>query len=216
LERSVSESCLQSHGDSVITLQAAPGKTVRLLVPAPREDHGEWITYWWEVSSSAVALAHHLITRADLSGLQVTELGCGLGLCGLAAALAGAHVLFTDREHESVERALKNARLNGVPDDRIHGLTVDWDAPGDPPRSDMIIGAEILYEYYFHGGLLDLCDRSLVPHGSVVLADRKRLAVDRFLGRMTTRGFSCVESVVRVDKPGFPKQEVSLFTLRRQ
>jgi predicted nicotinamide N-methyase len=186
------------------------------MIPPQREDIGEWITYWWEVSSAAAALAGHLITRADLSGVRVMELGCGLGPAGLCAALAGADVLFTDGDQESVDRALANARLNGAQAHRIHGRVVDWEAPGDLPKFDMIVGAEILYEYYFHGALLDVCDHALVSNGSVILADRKRLCVERFLGRLRGRGFSGVESTTRVDLPGFPKQDVSLFTLRRE
>jgi predicted nicotinamide N-methyase len=215
LERHSRESGPRPSEDTVIQVEVAPGKNLRLMIPPQREDIGPWITYWWEVSSAAAALAGHLISRPDLSGVRVMELGCGLGLAGLCAALAGADVLFTDGDQESVDRALANARLNGAQAHRIHGLVVDWEAPGDLPKFDMIIGAEILYEYYFHGALLDVCDRSLVSSGSVILADRKRLCVERFLGRLGGRGFSCVESITRVDLRGFPKQDVSLFTLRR-
>jgi 2-polyprenyl-3-methyl-5-hydroxy-6-metoxy-1,4-benzoquinol methylase len=143
------------------------------------------------------------------------ELGCGLGTAGTCAALAGAEVLFTDGSEESVDRATANAGLNGVPGHRICGRTVDWESPGDLPKFDMIIGAEILYEYYFHSDLLGILDRFLVPDGTVILADRKRLCVDRFLGRLTALGFSCLESRTRVNVQGLPVQDVSLFTLRR-
>lgn len=47
--------------------------------------------YWTRVWPSAVALAHQLLKRPELvRGCSVADLGAGLGVAGLAAALAGA------------------------------------------------------------------------------------------------------------------------------
>ena len=47
--------------------------------------------YWCEPWPSAVAMSAELLQRPDLvAGKRVCELGCGLGLAGLAAAVAGA------------------------------------------------------------------------------------------------------------------------------
>ena len=48
-------------------------------------------------------------------GKRVVELGCGLGLPGIVAALSGARrVLLTDKEHTGLRLALTSAKLNGL------------------------------------------------------------------------------------------------------
>src|SRR5687768_7816263 len=55
----------------------------------------EFLPYWAELWPSGVALAREVAGR-PLAGVRVLELGCGLGMPSLAAALGGAHVLATD------------------------------------------------------------------------------------------------------------------------
>ncbi|KAI3431488.1 hypothetical protein D9Q98_004539 [Chlorella vulgaris] len=73
--------------------------------------------YWCEPWPSALAMAEELLQRPDLvAGKRVCELGCGLGLAGLSAALAGAaEVVLLDREPLALQCALLNAAINGLP-----------------------------------------------------------------------------------------------------
>lgn len=88
---------------------------IRMLAPQDETDSDSRITFWWGITSAAVALALHIEShRENFSGKRVIELGCGLGLAGIAAGLAGAHVLFTDYVPQALEFAEKNARLNGL------------------------------------------------------------------------------------------------------
>ena len=64
--------------------------------------------YWAELWPSGIALARHVV-ELPLDGLRVLELGCGLGLPSLAAALAGAESLATDWAPEAVELLRANA-----------------------------------------------------------------------------------------------------------
>ena len=72
--------------------------------------------YWCEPWPSALAMAEQLLQRRELvAGRSVCELGCGLGLAGLAAAVAGAaEVVLLDREPLALQCALLNAALNGL------------------------------------------------------------------------------------------------------
>jgi predicted nicotinamide N-methyase len=76
----------------------------------------------------------------------VLELGCGLGLPALAAALRGAEVLATDWAEEAVELLLRNAERNGV---FLRGVRVRWSEPEPLLRAapwDLVLGADLLYE----------------------------------------------------------------------
>ena len=64
-------------------------------------DEEEFLPYWAELWPSGLALARHVAAR-ELRGLRVLELGCGLGLPALAAALRGADVLATDWAEDAI------------------------------------------------------------------------------------------------------------------
>ncbi len=49
--------------------------------------------YWCDVWPSAISMAEELLARPDLvQGKSVCEIGCGLGLAGLAAAMCGKYL----------------------------------------------------------------------------------------------------------------------------
>src|ERR671914_3107454 len=99
-------------------------RTVRMLRPRngdavldellaeddPDEDR---LPFWAELWPSGTALAHTIASR-PLAGLRVLELGCGLGLVSVTAALAGATVLAVDRSPEAIRFTAINAARNGV------------------------------------------------------------------------------------------------------
>ena len=64
-------------------------------------ENEEFLPYWAELWSSGVALAHDVAGRS-LRGASVLELGCGLALPSIAAALAGGRVLATDWSADAV------------------------------------------------------------------------------------------------------------------
>jgi len=125
------------------------------------------------------------LRNSDLRGKEVLELGCGLGLSGIAAVRAGGRVLMTDYEEDALLFAAENVLLNLSPDDRsrVTFKQLDWRAPSLDCRFDLIIGADIVYERRFFSPLLGLFDALLQPDGVVVLTDPCR-AVGRefFLG----------------------------------
>ena len=73
--------------------------------------------YWAYVWPSAMALAQELLQRPELvRGRRVLDLGCGVGLAGIAAAVAGAReVVLADREPRALHCALAGALANGLP-----------------------------------------------------------------------------------------------------
>jgi predicted nicotinamide N-methyase len=188
---------------------------IRMLAPRNREESGSRISFWWGITSSAIALARHIEAGGSLNGHQVIELGCGLGLAGITAGICGADVLFTDYVAEAFEFAHKNAQMNGLSDQKIKSALLDWEHPKEIGPFSMVLGSEIPYDYFFHGSLIKLLTMILEPDGRIILADRKRLVVTRFLGRLVSQGFRCVETRSQVAVTGFPEQEISIFTLDR-
>lgn len=184
---------------------------IRMMVPRQEKDCGERLTFWWGITSAAIALAKR-VQSTEIAGKRAIELGCGLGLAGIAAGLSGAEVLFTDFMPKALDFADANARLNG-----LHNFAtgiLDWEQPGLIEKFDLIMGSEILYDYFFHGSLIHLFRKIMKTDGTVLLADRKRLCTSRFIGRMHHVGFICEEFTEEVRVQGFPRQEISIFSLK--
>src|ERR687891_1653246 len=76
-------------------------------------EHEEFLPYWAELWPSALALARAIAGRS-LRGARTLELGCGLGLPSIAAALAGGRVLATDWSPDAVAMTAENAARNGA------------------------------------------------------------------------------------------------------
>jgi predicted nicotinamide N-methyase len=73
----------------------------------------EFLPYWAELWPSSLALAR-TVAGLDVAGLRVVELGCGLAVPSIVAALGGASVLATDWSAEALAFGARNAELNGV------------------------------------------------------------------------------------------------------
>ena len=82
------------------------------------------------------------------------ELGAGLGLPSLAAALGGADVLATDWAEDAVALLRANAERNHV---RLRAELARWDEPKRFGGGwDLVLAADVLYEQRNADQLLDL------------------------------------------------------------
>jgi predicted nicotinamide N-methyase len=122
-----------------------PRDTEELLDEAALEQGDEFIPYWADLWPSAILLARTL-ARRSLRGARVLELGCGLGLPSLAAALAGGRVLASDWAPDALDAVQVNARRNAL---AVETLVSDWRAPAELLARgpfDLVIAADVLYE----------------------------------------------------------------------
>ena len=106
------------------------------------------------------------------------ELGAGLGLPSLAAALRGADVLAIDWAEDAVALLRDNAARNGIV---LRAERVRWDEPGRCSSGapwDLVLGADLLYEERNADLLLELLPRL---GGDVLLADPGRPFAAAFL-----------------------------------
>ena len=107
--------------DVVEEVVGIAGRDLALLRPRDAEallseeafEQEEFLPYWAELWPSALALARFVGGRA-LKGARCVELGCGLGLPSLAAALAGGRVLATDWSSAAIDLLAENAARNGA------------------------------------------------------------------------------------------------------
>ena len=176
--------------DSVEERIALPVGEVALTRPRDAEallteegfEREEFLPYWAELWSSAVELAHD-VARRSLRGASVIELGCGLGLPSIAAALAGGRVLATDWSPDAVRATAANAALNEA---AIETARVSWSEPEPileraPWR--FVIASDVLYEPRNVEQLLELLPRLVDRKSRVLIADPGRRPAEDFLAR---------------------------------
>jgi predicted nicotinamide N-methyase len=140
----------------------------------------------------------------------VLELGCGLGLPSIAAALAGGRVLATDWAPDAVRATAENAALNDV---SIETAVVAWDAPAEivaraPWR--YVLMSDVLYEPRNVDALLALLPQLVDKTGRILLADPGRRPAEEFLERARAGPW-------HVRTTGSPRSpRVSIHRLRRR
>jgi len=172
------------HGP--VTLELLAAADLDSLVTA--DSDAERLPYWAVLWESARGLARWVINRGGWAEVPVLELGCGLGLPGLAAAALGARVAQTDLFLEAVVAARLHAQNNHVP--HTTQWVADWRTWDLPGRWPVILGSDVTYERSVHSALLEVLERALEPGGSVHLSDPGRPMSLDFLALAERRGWA--------------------------
>ncbi len=179
----------------------------------------------WE---SAVALVDALAETpgGTLTGARVLEIGCGVGLAGLAAAHHGGQVTMTDHDALALDTAKINAAANGI--DGVTFIKANWShwrTPSDmgaddtvsSARYDLVIGADVIYEQTVHDDVLGVIATTLAPGGLALLADPCRHHQTEFIERARDKGFTVATTlrpVADLRRPG-KTVDITLIFLRR-
>jgi predicted nicotinamide N-methyase len=196
----IEEVVVVSGRDLVMTRPVDP----EALIDEDAFAHNEFMPYWSELWPSSRALAEWIGGRA-LRGARVLELGCGLGLPSVAAALAGGRVVATDWSPDAIDFTERNAAANGA---RLRTAVADWADAEQFVRLgpwDLVIGSDLLYEPRNVAQLLVILE-SVADRA--VIADPGRAASVEF----EASAASTWELRTEID-PGPPR--VSLHELRR-
>ncbi len=185
------------------------GKAIRLVRPSAPErlldldsvaaayDQDEYMPYWaafWPVSRY---LSEVILESRWPEGARGIELGCGLGLPGVAALLAGVDVTFTDYDRSALKFAAANAKLNGFKEPKVAAL--DWRSP-PPDLYDLIIASDLVYEARNIEPMVELFKKTLAPGGTALAADQNRPHAEAFQVCLKKHGFKVEAMSFAVDK----------------
>jgi predicted nicotinamide N-methyase len=140
---------------------------------------------WAKIWEASTVLAGYLIRQPARSHETLLEIGCGLGLAGIAAAKAGYRVTMTEIDPHALNFARANAMVNDCPEIVVERL--DWNAPCLKGRYDTIAGSETVYKPEAIDSLVALFDRYLAPEGTIVLSTEMRSNNVDFWHRMEPR-----------------------------
>jgi predicted nicotinamide N-methyase len=133
----------------------------------------ERLPYWAELWPSALALAEYILENGPVfAGRSVLEIGCGLGLSGIAASRSGANVLFTDYDTYALEYTKENYLRNFNQPARVS--IMDWRQPQLAEKFDLIIGSDVLYEKRWLEPVFNLLRTLLKADGEAIIAEPGR------------------------------------------
>lgn len=154
---------------------------------ASHPDDTEMIPYFADLWPSAQALVLHLQSRfTSLKGLRVMELGCGLGLPAIAAAMLGGAVTASDFHPDNLPYLRANAALNGLA--HFTPVLMDWRTPDTRQQYDLILGSDLLYEQAQVETLTSCILKLLRPGGILLLADPLRRQLQSAFDSLAAHG----------------------------
>jgi len=168
------------------TLSVIRPRDAEALLDEDAFEQEEYLPYWAELWPSGLALARRVSARA-LRGARTVELGCGLGLPSVAAALAGGRVLATDWAPDALPFVVANARRNGA---ELEVCLSAWEQPDELLARgpfELVLAADVLYERRNAPALLGLLPRLLGSRGEIWLADPGRPPTAGFLHAASER-----------------------------
>lgn len=140
----------------------------------------DYMPYWAYLWPGAYLLAEAVVREPWPAGRHALELGCGLGLAGLAALAAGAErVVFSDYDETPLRFVAASARANDFAPERWATRRLDW-RERDPPaeRFPVILGADVLYERRLVPLVTNEISRMLAPNGAALVAGPYRVATE--------------------------------------
>ncbi len=200
------------------------GHVLKLTVPNRPDDllddrevlsaneRDDYMPYWAYLWPAAIPMAAAVLSSDWPLGTRVLELGCGVGMVGIAALAKGYRVSLTDYDAKSVAAARHNAQLNGFDD--FEAFELDWRHP--PARTfPVILGCDLLYEQRNLSPILDLLEGILEPGGTCWLADGGRHVAHQFWYLARERGYAVTIRDQEGHELSMPGLDYQLFQLCR-
>jgi predicted nicotinamide N-methyase len=202
-------------GDRTFRIQAPVDPDQLLEQVTERSGIDEPEPYWAAIWQASLGLAAFILTRDWPASQQAVELGCGLGIVGLAALSRGLDIVLTDYVPEAVEAAIANAHRNGF--SQASGRTLDW---RQPPawQVPLVFAADVLYDRQSHEPLLNTLDQLLTPQGQAWIGEPGRSVANDFLVLAQQRQFrvECHDSAgTRLSPDAFELNQFRLLQLTR-
>lgn len=174
------------------------------LLKLPDDDPAvkdEQIPYWAEVWPSAIALSEFLLERPDfVSGKQVLEIGCGLGLPGIAAGKLTDRVVLSDYLTAPLELAAHNWKLNHSSDCETRIL--DWRSDTLGRTEDLILASDIAYERRMFDPLMSAFDQWLRAGATVLISEPDRHFARNFFQRLHQQNWQTERTDMKVERKG--------------
>jgi predicted nicotinamide N-methyase len=181
------------------------------VLEANRRD--DYMPYWASLWPAASEMAGALQHARWPAGTRVLEVGCGLGLVGIAGLMQGWEVTLSDYEPQALRAAAVNAEANGFPHART--AVLDWRRPPAEEYS-VILACDVLYEPRNHTPILNLLDTMLAADGCAWIGEPGRTPASQFHHAATDAGYDVTVRNAAGQRQSFPARgQFQILELRR-
>jgi len=195
-----------------IAYPSAPDALLDQITVRAAYEQDEYMPYWASLWPVSVLLAEEIVARAWPPLTSTIEIGCGLGLAGLAAAKKNLEVLFTDYDANALKFAKINCELNGIQDAKFRLMDIR-----EPMFKvfDLMIVSDLIYERRNVVPLVRLIDKMLTKVGTALVSDQGRPYQENFLNLLQESGFKWTSVCKKIQN--HEKKEVtgSVFSITR-
>lgn len=191
-----------------------PGASDHLLDhPAVRDAFAkdEYMPYWADLWPASRMLARAILHEPWTPGTEALEVGCGLGLSGIAALAMGLKVTFSDYDASALKFAAANAKLNGFKE--FQTMQLDWRHPPDDLRVPVVLAADLVYEMRNLAPLLAFVRRVLLPGGLCLLTDMDRVPHQAFKDLLAAEKIPYTTKMMRAGEPGGRRMKGTLYRI---
>ena len=154
----------------------------QLLSKAPSDLNivDERMPYWADLWPSAIGISEYIESHTEIvKDKHVLEIGCGLGLPGIVAALCGGMVTMTDYLQEALDFAESNWKKNLSA--KFAGQLLDWRHVSLIAKTDVIIASDVAYESRSFEPLKNAIENILKPDGVLLLSEPNRKFASPFI-----------------------------------
>ena len=173
---------------------------------------GTELPYWGKIWEASILLAAYLMAQPVVPGRQILEIGTGLGVSGLFAAVCGHEVTLSDHTKEIIKFIRANILLNEL--DHVPVINLDWTKPSSNQLFDWIVGSEVVYHRPTYDSLVQFFQQTLKPHGTIFLAKSASLPANAFFSKLTQH-FK-YKKLDKVMKSGDQQFDISLYAIKRK
>jgi predicted nicotinamide N-methyase len=193
-----------------------PGEADKLQKhPAVRTANAmdDYMPYWAELWPASRMLAKAILHENWPIGTDALEIGCGLGLPGIAALSMGARVTFSDYDATALRFAADNARLNGY--ENFRTTQIDWRSPPDDLCVPVILASDLVYELRNVEPVVAFFKKVLQPDGLCLLTDQDRIPAHVFKECLQREGLHFTTKMMRAGEPGGRRLKGTLYRIAK-
>ena len=150
-----------------------PGTALWDATDAQLEEWGVPAPFWAFAWPGGQALARHVLDHpAEVAGRRVLDLAAGSGVCGVAAARAGAaQVVAADTDPVCAAVVAANAEANGV---RVDVVTEDLLDDAPPSDVDVVLAGDVCYDLSMAARVVPWLRAAAGAGARVLLGDPRR------------------------------------------
>ena len=167
------------------------------LVNQARPDQKIELPFWAKIWPASILLSYFINSmQVETSQKNLLEIGAGIGLCGLFAALKGFDVIISDYSDDALLFAQINILKNKL-QNKATVAKVDFTKDRLNQKFDYILGSEVLYQEKSYRPLIKffLAHLKSTPHAEVILAKDYRRAAKKFFS-LAPKEFKIAEKTI--------------------